>query len=480
MSTDTMCPKSYFFEQFDVGDNYFVNSVCDMLHGADDGELYMQSIVSENMSWEEGRVDVVVLAESQGFGLRRVEGGRESFAYGSELDFSSLSSVARNIRRGGGICFAPRPAGHATRTEVSRYPQVNPLQMSVEERIAFLKEVDAYIRKRDTNVHKVELSLSGKFERVCIIQIDGSVVTDVRPLIHMKIVVYLQDEKSNVIEAGSQGFGGRDTYAIVTNPSVWQAYADETIASARLALEAGPCPAGAMPVVLGPGWAGVILHEAIGHGLEGDFISRGTSVFGDCYGERIAVPDVTIVDDGTMVGRRGSLSIDDEGTPSEYTVLIENGKLVNYMHSRLSARLLGAEPTGNGRRESYRHLPLVRMTNTYMLEGPHHPHEIIEATNRGIYCTEFQGGEVDITNGKFVFVAKTAFMIENGKLTRPVKGASLIGTGYDVLTKVDMVGSNMELDSGIGTCGKNGQGVPVGVGQPTIRVSSVTVGGTEV
>jgi TldD protein len=326
-------------------------------------------------------------------------------------------------------------------------------------------------------VKQVSVSMSGSWQVVQIIRADGSRYADTRPLVRMDVSVTL--DKGGRIESGHEGWGGRSGYELFTDPSKWQHAVDEAIRQAHVALEAIPAPAGEMDVVLGPGWPGVMLHEAVGHGLEGDFHRKGTSVFNGMMGQRVASENVTVVDDGTIDNRRGSITIDDEGTPSQRNVLIENGILVGLMQDRLNARLMKMKPTGNGRRESYAHKPMPRMTNTFMLSGPHDPKEIIASVKKGIYAPHFGGGQVDITSGQFVFAAAEAYLIENGKIGAPIKGATLIGKGADALTKVKMVGNDMMLDHGVGTCGKDGQGVPVGVGQPTLLMNGITVGGTD-
>jgi TldD protein len=339
-----------------------------------------------------------------------------------------------------------------------------------------LAEIDAYARGKDPRVVQVMASLGGEWQAVQIMRQDGTRVADLRPLVRLNVAVVV--EKDGRRETGSYGTGGRFAYDKVTAPAVWRGAVDEALRQALVNLDSRPAPAGEMEVVLGPGWPGILLHEAIGHGLEGDFNRKKTSAFAGLLGSRIASPGVTVVDDGTLPDRRGSLTVDDEGTPTSRTVLIEDGVLVGFMQDRLNARLMGMRETGNGRRQSYAHAPMPRMTNTVMLSGQHAPEEMIRSVKRGLYAVNFGGGQVDITSGKFVFSASEAYLIEDGRVTAPVKGATLIGNGPDALTKVAMVGNDMALDPGIGTCGKNGQGVPVGVGQPTLKLSGLTVGGT--
>jgi TldD protein len=363
------------------------------------------------------------------------------------------------------------------RTNTSLYAPDNPVeQMSFEDKVALLREVDSFTRGLDARVSQVSVGLSGEWQAVDIIRPGGEIIRDRRPLVRFNVsVVTSQADRRG---SGVHGMGGRTGYAAYVAPANWQAAAREALRQALVSLEAEDAPAGEMDVVLGPGWPGILLHEAIGHGLEGDFNRKKTSAFAGLLGQRIAAPGVTIVDDGTLSDRRGSLSVDDEGTPAQYTPLIEDGILTGFMQDRLNARLMGVAPTGNGRRQSYAHHPMPRMTNTVMLNGDKDPGEIIASVKNGLYAVSFGGGQVDITSGKFVFSCTEAYRIENGKIGAPVKGATLIGNGPDALTRVSMVGNDMALDTGIGTCGKNGQGVPVGVGQPTLRLDSITVGGT--
>jgi len=347
-----------------------------------------------------------------------------------------------------------------------------------QQKIDLLRNVENETRKLDSRIEEVIVSLIGAHESILVANQDGSLAADVRPLVRMNVTVIVEENGHR--EQGSMGGGGRSDYSYFVDQDRALEYGKEAVRQALVNLEAEEAPAGNMTVVLGPGWPGILLHEAIGHGLEGDFNRKGTSAFSGRVGERVASDLCTVVDDGTLQGRRGSLSIDDEGTPTEKTVLIENGILKGYMQDKLNARLMGVKPTGNGRRESYANLPMPRMTNTYMLPGPHNPEEIIKSVKKGLYAKNFAGGQVDITSGKFVFSASEAYLIENGKITRAVKGATLIGNGPDVLTKVSMVGTDLELDSGVGTCGKDGQSVPVGVGQPTLKIDGLTVGGTSV
>jgi TldD protein len=354
----------------------------------------------------------------------------------------------------------------------------SPTELPVARKIDLLSQIDAYARARDPRIAQVMASCVAEHRRVLVAASDGTFVEDERPLVRLNVQVIADDGRGRR-EVGSQGMGGRYAFERLLEPSSWQELVDEAVRIATLNLEAQPCPAGAMTVVLGPGWPGVLLHEAVGHGLEGDFNRKKTSAFSDRLGQRVAAEGVTVVDDGTIPERRGSLNVDDEGTPTQRNVLIENGVLRGYLQDRLNARLMGVAPTGNGRRESYAHLPMPRMTNTFMLSGPDDPEEILRSVSRGIYAVSFAGGQVDITSGKFVFSANEAYRIEDGRIGAPLKGATLIGNGPDVLLRVTRIGNDLELDRGVGTCGKDGQSVPVGVGMPTLRIEELTVGGTE-
>ncbi|MBP6817906.1 metalloprotease TldD [Ferrovibrio sp. MS7] len=450
--------------------------VGDALHGADDGELYLEYAQSESLSFDDGRLKSASYDTSQGFGLRAVSGEQTGYAHASELSEEAIrraASTVRAVRAGhGGEMSAPPLA-----TNRHLYGDDNPLaEISFDRKVKLLQDIDAYARGKDSRVRQVSASLAGSWQAVAILRADGTLVEDIRPLVRLNIAVVAgQGDRQ---ESGSRGAGGRVSFAKYFDPSHWQAEVDEALRMALTNLESVPAPAGEMPVVLGPGWPGILLHEAIGHGLEGDFNRKKTSVFAGLMGQRVAAPGVTIVDDGTLDRRRGSLSVDDEGTPTENTVLIEDGILKGYMQDRLNARLMGMKPTGNGRRQSFAHSPMPRMTNTYMLGGDRDPAEILSGVKKGVYAVNFGGGQVDITSGKFVFSCTEAYLIENGKVGAPIKGATLIGAGADVLTKVRAVGNDLKLDDGIGTCGKNGQGVPVGVGQPTLLIEGLTVGGT--
>jgi TldD protein len=446
-------------------------------HAVDSADLYFQASHQESWSLEDGIVKDGSHSIEQGVGVRAVAGERTGFAYSDEIVLPALtqaSEAARAIaRRGRGGAVQAWAATHGR----DLYLPLDPLEtLSDADKVKFLEGIDARTRALDPRVKQVMVSLAGEHEVVLVVGSDGTFAADVRPLVRCNVSVIV--EQNGRREQGYAGGGGRFGYEYFLKEDRAFELASEAVRQALVNLEAVDAPAGTMTVVLGPGWPGVLLHEAIGHGLEGDFNRKGTSAFNGRMGERVASPLCTIVDDGTLPQRRGSLNIDDEGTPTQCTTLIEQGVLVGYMQDRLNARLMGAKPTGNGRRESFAHLPMPRMTNTYMLAGPHDPEEILASVNKGLYAVNFGGGQVDITSGKFVFSASEAYLIEGGKVTRPVKGATLIGNGPDVLTRVSMVGSDLELDAGVGVCGKEGQSVPVGVGQPTLRIDGLTVGGT--
>jgi TldD protein len=446
------------------------------LDASDDGELFLEYRESETLSLDDGRIRAAGFDTSLGFGLRAVAGEATGYAHAGEISEPALARAAEAVRAvaagHSGVAAEPPRA-----TNSRLYTDANPLAAAgFAARAALLGEVDAYARGRDPRVKQVMASLGGEFQAVQILRPDGTRVADLRPLVRFNVSVVV--EQNGRRETGGYGTGGRVGYAGLMDPASWRAAVDEALRQALVNLESVPAPAGEMEVVLGPGWPGILLHEAIGHGLEGDFNRKKTSAFAGLMGSRIAAPGVTVIDDGTIPDRRGSLTVDDEGTPSARTVLIEDGVLVGYMQDRLNARLMGDRPTGNGRRQSYAHAPMPRMTNTVMLGGKHAPEEMIRSVKRGLYAVNFGGGQVDITSGKFVFSASEAYRIEDGRIGAPVKGATLIGNGPDALTKVAMIGNDMALDPGVGTCGKNGQGVPVGVGQPTLKLAGLTVGGT--
>jgi len=446
------------------------------LSNGDDGELFLEYRESEQITLDDGRIRNAGFDSTLGFGLRAVAGEATGYAHAGEISEPALRRAATTVASvaagHSGVAAEPPPG-----TNARLYSDANPLTlMDFSARTAILAEIDAYARGKDARVIQVMASLGGEWQAVQIVRADGTRVADLRPLVRLNVSVVV--EKAGRRETGSYGTGGRYSYAGVTEPAIWRGAVDEALRQALVNLDSRPAPAGEMEVVLGAGWPGILLHEAIGHGLEGDFNRKKTSAFSELLGKRIASDDVTVVDDGTIPDRRGSLTVDDEGTPTSRTVLIENGILVGYLQDRLNARLMGMRATGNGRRQSHAHSPMPRMTNTIMLNGRHTAADMIASVRNGLYAVNFGGGQVDITSGKFVFSASEAYLIEDGKVTAPVKGATLIGNGPDALTKVAMVGDDMLLDPGVGTCGKNGQGVPVGVGQPTLKLSGLTVGGT--
>jgi TldD protein len=445
----------------------------------DAADIYFQSSHSESWVMEGGIIKEGSHSIEQGAGVRAVAGEKTGFAYSDRIELAELLKAANNVkaivRQGQDAQIGLVKAANWPQY----YPVTNPLKSLADQRkIDLLRRVESETRKLDSRIEEVIVSLSGVHESILVANQDGSLAGDVRPLVRMNVTVIVEENGHR--EQGSMGGGGRSDYSFFIDQDRAIEYGKEAVRQALVNLEAEEAPAGNMTVVLGSGWPGILLHEAIGHGLEGDFNRKGTSAFSGRVGERVASDLCTVVDDGTLQGRRGSLSIDDEGTPTELTVLIENGILKGYMQDKLNARLMGVKPTGNGRRESYANLPMPRMTNTYMLPGSHIPEEIIKSVKKGLYAKNFAGGQVDITSGKFVFSASEAYMIENGRIGRAVKGATLIGNGPDVLTKVSMVGTDLELDGGVGTCGKDGQSVPVGVGQPTLKIDGLTVGGTSV
>ncbi|MFN3986436.1 MAG: metalloprotease TldD [Rhodocyclaceae bacterium] len=447
-----------------------------MNHSLDYADLYFQYQRSEAWSLEEGIVKSGSFNIEQGVGVRAISGEKTAFAYSDDISLPALLTAAQTTR-------AIADSGSERRIDIARAPRLPALYsdedplVSLDDvaKVRLLERLEGFARAEDTRVSQVMAHVAGTWEVVLVTRSDGHMAADVRPLVRVSVTVIMEDGTRR--EQGSAGGGGRFDYAYFTDDRLKE-YARAAVHQARTNLAADPAPAGTMTVVLGSGWPGILLHEAIGHGLEGDFNRKGSSAFSGRMGQRVAAPGVTVVDDGTLPDRRGSLTIDDEGNPTERTVLIEDGILTGYMQDTMNARLMGAAPTGNGRRESYAHLPLPRMTNTYMLNGDKHPEEIIRSVSKGLYAVNFGGGQVDITSGKFVFSTSEAYLIENGRVTRPVKGATLIGNGPDALTRVAMVGNDMALDPGVGTCGKDGQSVPVGVGQPTLRIDGLTVGGT--
>ena len=474
--TDLAATDELFFDQAGLDRERTQILVDDAVGGSDDGELFLEYNQSEALVFDDGQLKSASFDTTQGFGLRTVLGETTGYAHASELSEAALKrsvDTVKAVQEGRGGTLDASPVG----TNRQLYSDDNPLHgVEFEKKIKLLGEIDAYARKKDPRISQVSASISGDWQAVQIIRPDGVRVADIRPLVRMNVNVVASD--GDRMESGSYGTGGRVAFDQFLETATWQGAVDEALRQALVMLESRPAPAGESTVVLGAGWPGILLHEAIGHGLEGDFNRKKTSAFSGLLGERVASPGVTVVDDGTITDRRGSLTIDDEGTPTENTVLIEDGILKGYMQDRQNARLMGMKPTGNGRRQSFAHVPMPRMTNTYMLAGKEAPEDIIKSVQNGLYAVQFGGGQVDITSGKFVFSCTEAYLIEDGKVTAPVKGASLIGNGPDILTRVSAVGSDMELDPGIGTCGKEGQSVPVGVGQPTLKIEAMTVGGT--
>ena len=464
-------------ESFDVSEEKIRQTVKETVSGTDDGELFVEYRKSESLVFDNGHLKTANFNSDQGFGLRAVAGEATGYAHSSELSEASLKRAAASVSAVKGN-YSGTAAKGPRKTNRHLYSDDNPLlEPDFEQKAQLLQEIDGWVRARDPRVRQVTAALTAAWQHVEILRGDGTHARDIRPLVRMNISVVVGEGDRQ--ETGSYGVGGRKAFGEFVTEAAWQEAAREALRQALVNLEAVPAPAGTFDVVLGAGWPGVMLHEAVGHGLEGDFNRKKTSAFAGLMGEQVAAKGVTVVDDGTIAERRGSLTIDDEGTPSAYNVLIEDGKLVGFMQDRQNARLMGVEPTGNGRRESYAHQPMPRMTNTYMLGGQHTSEEIISSVKNGVYAVSFGGGQVDITSGKFVFGCTEAYKIENGKVTQPIKGAMLIGNGPDAMHRVSMIGNDMRLDTGIGMCGKAGQGVPVGVGQPHLRMDQMTVGGTE-
>ena len=484
IATSTNSPEIRFATAYDtllapyaLDDNKLDRVFGQMLtHQVDYADLYFQYSRSESWSLEEGIVKSGSFGIDQGVGVRAVAGEKTAFAYSDDISFDALDAAAQATR-----AIARQGASGSTRVARraearSLYLPNDPLgSLKDPEKVALLERLEKFARALDPRVTQVMASIAGEYEVVLVARSDGLRAADVRPLVRVSLQVITEQDGRR--EQGSDGGGGRFDYGYFTD-DILRNYAKKAVDQALINLNAQPAPAGTMTVVLGSGWPGVLLHEAVGHGLEGDFNRKGTSAFSGRVGERVASPGVTVVDDGTLERRRGSLNIDDEGHPTQYNVLIEDGVLKGYLQDSLNARLMKVKPTGNGRRESFAHIPMPRMTNTYMLNGDKDPQEIIASVKNGLYAANFGGGQVDITSGKFVFSASEAYLIENGKVTAPVKGATLIGNGPDALTRVSLIGNDMALDSGVGTCGKEGQSVPVGVGQPTLRIDGLTVGGT--
>ncbi len=474
--TSAALARDLFYDRTDMDEARIASLVAEKLAGLDDGELYLQYTLSESFGFDDGRLKSATFDTTQGFGLRGVLGETTGFAHANELSEAAIrraGDTVSTIRTGRAGQWADAPM----RTNRMLYQPDNPFDgFSFEAKTKLLADIDAYLRNKDPRVAQVSASLIGSWTVIEILRPDGYRAWDVRPLVRLNVQVIAQDGDRR--ESGFEGLGGRYDYSRLLSPATWQNAADEALRQALVNLDAVPAPAGEMTVVLGPGWPGVLLHEAIGHGLEGDFNRKGSSAFSGRIGERVAAPGVTVVDDGSLEALRGSITIDDEGTPTERTVLIEDGILKGYMQDRMNARLMGVKATGNGRRESFAHAPMPRMTNTFMLAGDREPADILGSVKKGIYAKTFGGGQVDITSGKFVFSCTEAYEVEDGKLGRPLKGATLIGNGPDVLTRVKAIGNDLALDPGIGVCGKGGQSVPAGVGQPTLLIEGLTVGGT--
>ena len=455
-------------------DKIVLSKIDGLLSRFDDGELFVEEVFSENIFFDDNKVKNASYDQDRGFGLRTVKGDSINFYHSSELNEDTLNQGLKSINKNIKYGFDGK---NNLKSNQDLYESSNPIPMfKLNKKINLLKKINNYARKFSSAVKQVSISLNGSYQNIEISKKNGDFFYDSRPLVRLNVNISV--EKNGKIETGSFGMGGRYMYDNLFLSKSWKCAVDNAYNQAKLKLSAKPTPAGEQTVILGPGWPGILLHEAIGHGLEGDFNRKRTSAFYDLVGKSVASDQITIVDDGTIPNRRGSLTIDDEGTKSQNTVLIERGKLKGFMHDRLNARLMKQKPTGNGRRQSYSHIPMPRMTNTYMLPGKYEHDELIKSTKKGIYATQFSGGQVDITSGKFVFSASEAFEIINGKIGKPLKGATLIGNGPEILKQVTMVGNNLELDNGIGTCGKEGQMVPVGVGQPSLKIKKLTVGGT--
>ncbi len=471
---------SDFFTNSDISQQQTEQLVSETLSKCDDGELFLENSRSESLLLDDGKIKNTSFDTSLGFGFRAVHEDKTAFCHSNIISKKSLKDASQNLKSN--IKTTSQnlsKQNNPKRTNTKLYEDIDPTENKpFRDKVELLKNIDDYIRQKNSNIKQVTASFFGEHQSIEIIKSDSQIYKDQRPLVRFNVSVMM--EKNGRKETGSFGTGGRKDYENYLGRDNWKSICDEAIRQAEVNLESKPAPAGEMKVVLGPGWPGIILHEAIGHGLEGDFNRKKTSAFHNLVGQKIANKNVTIVDDGTIASRRGSLTIDDEGTPSARNTLIENGILKNFMQDRMNAKLMNVEPTGNGRRESFEYAPMPRMTNTFMINGNHTKDEMIKSVDKGIYAVSFGGGQVDITNGKFVFSCTEAYEINNGKIGSPLKGVTLIGNGPDILTKVSMVGNDMELDPGIGTCGKNGQWVPVGVGQPSILVDQITVGGTSI
>ena len=468
-------PRSYLYQPGLLDPEAALRITRDALKNCDDGELYLQYSASESFGFDDGRLKLADYSTGSGFGLRGVSGEMTGFSHANDMSEAAIRRAGETLQ-----LLDPTKGDKAAPPRQNNrhlYTDGNPLDLvPFAKKVELCQQIDAAARARDPRVVQVSATLAGSWTVVEIVRADGFVATDIRPLVRLNVSIVVEENGRR--ESGSYGFGGRYLYDKLFEDSRWNLAIDEALAQALVNLRSVDAPAGEMTVLLGPGWPGVLLHEAVGHGLEGDFNRKGTSAFSGKIGQRVAAPGVTVVDDGTMADRRGSLSIDDEGTPSQENVLIEDGILKGYLQDRLNARLMGALPTGNGRRESYAHAPMPRMTNTFMRGGNDDPAELLSRVKNGIFAKSFGGGQVDIVSGKFVFSCTEAYKVENGKLGTPIKGATLIGDGPSVLTRVIGIGNDMALDEGVGVCGKGGQSVPAGVGQPTLLIEGLTVGGT--
>jgi len=481
MSQSSDSALAIFRDRFGLDDRSLMTALEVALERpVDHADLFFEYTTRDSVSLEEGMVKGGSRHLEQGVGVRVQSGERQGYAHSDDITVESAqlaAGTARAIAQGSGD-RKPVAIGGVAAPAQDLYPvAVAPTDVPIEDKVAVLGQIDAYARGLDSRVQQVMASVLAEHRHLLITASDGTRVADVQPLVRMNVQVICADGSRR--EVGYQGMGGRRELQSLLDPEAWKPLVDEAVRMASLNLEAVDCPAGTFTVVLGPGWPGILLHEAVGHGLEGDFNRRGTSAFSGLIGERVASEGVTVVDDGTLSGERGSLNVDDEGTPTSRTVLIEDGVLVGYMQDRLNARLMGMEPTGNGRRQSYEHLPMPRMTNTFMLAGEDDPEDILRSVDNGVYAVSFAGGQVDITSGKFVFSANEAYKIEGGRIGAPLKGATLIGNGPEVLKRVSRIGHDLKMDPGVGTCGKDGQGVPVNVGLPTLRIDGLTVGGTQ-
>jgi len=471
--------KSLLLTPFGLDESHLTRALNEIkAHRVDEADLYFQYTRSEGWSLEEGIVKTGSFSIDQGVGVRAVSGEKTAFAYSDDISEASLLDAARTVRSISAVAQTGRAKTATKKIASARslYQGLDPIAtLDSTAKVKLLEKVEQLARAKDPRVAQVMAGLASEYDVVMVARADGTLAADVRPLVRLSVTVIAEQKGRR--EVGSAGGGGRFGLAYFDDAVIEQ-YVDEAVKAALTNLEARPAPAGEMTVVLGPGWPGILLHEAIGHGLEGDFNRKGSSAFSGRVGQRVAAKGVTVLDDGTLADRRGSLNVDDEGNTSQRNVLIEDGILKGYIQDAMNARLMGVKPTGNGRRESYAHVPIPRMTNTYMLAGDKSPEEIVASIKKGLYATNFGGGQVDITSGKFVFSASEAYWVENGKILYPVKGATIVGNGPDALTRVSMIGNDMKLDSGVGTCGKEGQSVPVGVGQPTLRIDGLTVGGT--